>query len=298
MSSREPGSRGAGGPGLSRRGFLARTAGAVPLAAWLPSLTPWRTAAHSARLNRIGIQLYTVRREFARDPEATLARVAQLGYREVEFAGYPPGPPSAVRAMLDRHGLSAPSSHVALQSLLTDAERTLEQAAVIGQRYIVVASIAPTERSTLEGWKRITAVFNRVGEAARHHNLRFCYHNHEFEFAPLEGAVPYDLLLSSTDPRFVELELDLYWITRGGKDPLDYFARWPGRFPLVHVKDMDATPRKFFTEVGKGTIDFRRIFHRAKQAGIQHYFYEQDETPGDVFASAKVSYDYLRSLTF
>jgi len=252
----------------------------------------------AARLGRIGIQLYTVRREFAREPEATLVRLARLGYQEVELWGAAPGSPAEVRALLDRCGLAAPSSHVALSALQSDGERLLDQAAVLGQRYIVVASLGRQTPTTVDEWKRIAAAFNRVGESARKHQLRFCYHNHDFEFAPLEGAVPYDVLLAATDPRFVELELDLYWITKGGKDPLDYFSRWPGRFPLVHVKDMDATPRKYFTEVGRGSIDFRRIFRRAKQAGIRHYFYEQDETPGDVFASAKLSYDYLKSLTY
>jgi len=274
----------------SRRDFL-RTAA-------LAGLVPWGRLARDARLGRIGIQLYTVRREFARDPEGTLARIARLGYREIELWGPRPGTPAELRAMLDRHGLAAPSSHVGLSELVADGSRTLEQAALLGQRYVVVASLAPRDRATLDAWKRTAAAFNRVGEAARAHGLQFGYHNHEAEFAPLEGQVPYDVLLAATDPRLVRLQMDLYWITRAGKDPLDYFARWPGRFPMVHVKDMDATPQRGFTEVGRGSIDFRRIFRRAKQAGIRHYFYEQDETAGDVFASAKASYDYLRALTF
>ena len=114
----------------------------------------------------------------------------------------------------------------------------------------------------------------------------------------MQGLVPYDVLLSATDPGLVKLELDLYWMTKAGKDPLDYFDRWPGRFPLVHVKDMDATPRKFFADLGTGVIDFPRIFRRARAAGIQHYFYEQDVTPGDPFASAAASFRYLRGLRF
>jgi sugar phosphate isomerase/epimerase len=239
-----------------------------------------------------------VRREFGRNPEATLARVAAIGYREVEFVGYPPGTPQAIRAMLDRHQLAAPSGHVPLQSLRADWDRTLAQAAIIGQRYVVVAFISQNERRSTDDWKRIAASFNAAGEAARKSGLRFGYHNHDFEFTALHGVVPFDLLLAETDPRSVVFEMDLYWITKAGRDPLDYFAKWPGRFPLVHVKDLDATPRKFFADVGRGTIDFRRIFRRANQAGIQHYFYEQDETPGDPYESARASYQYLRSLTF
>jgi sugar phosphate isomerase/epimerase len=251
-----------------------------------------------AKLGPIGIQLYTVRRELAKDVEGTLAKLAAIGYREVEFAGYPEGTAKSLRAILDRLHLRAPSGHVGTQALRTDWARTLEQAAAVGQRYVVVAFIPQEERRTADDWKRIAAAFNRAGEAAKAAGLQFCYHNHDFEFVPLDGALPYDLLLAGTDPRLVRLELDLYWITKGGRDPLDYFAKWPGRFPLVHVKDMDATPNKFFADVGKGTIDFRRIFRRARQAGIEHYFYEQDETPGSPFDSAKASYEYLRALTY
>ena len=200
--------------------------------------------------------------------------------------------------MLGRHGLRAPASHVQLRAGLEGWEQTLEAAKLIGQTYVVVASVAPGERRTLDDWKRIAERFNRAGEAARKHGLRFGYHNHDFEFPLIDGQVPFDVLLAETDPRLVVIELDLYWITKGGKDPLDYFAKWPGRFPIVHVKDMDATPEKGFADVGKGIIDFRRIFARSRQAGIRHYFYEQDRTPGDPFESARVSYQYLRALTF
>ena len=287
---------------MNRRDFLAGTACALGLPSFTSSLAPKLPSSLASssltKLGAIGIELYTVRRELARDPEGTLARVAEIGYREVEFAGYPPGSPREIRRMLERHQLRAPASHVSLQALRTDWDRTLEQAATIGQRYVVVAFVGVNERKTLEDWRRLAGEFNRAGEAARKSGLRFCYHNHDVEFPLLDGEVPYDMLLAETDPSLVGFEIDLYWIVKGGKDPLDYFARWPGRFPLVHVKDMDATARKFFADLGTGTIDFRRIFHRAKQAGIKHYFYEQDETPGSPFESARVSYQYLRSLTF
>jgi sugar phosphate isomerase/epimerase len=278
-----------------RRRFL-RWSGAGVVGALLPG---GRAGARAAdRIERIGIQLYTLRRELARDPDGTLARVAEIGFREVEFAGYPPGPPVELRRRLERLGLRAPSSHVALRAADPEWARVLETAATIGQQYVVVAFVSPTERRSLDDWKRIAARFNQAGEAARKRGLVFCYHNHDFEFVPLEGKIPYDVLLSETDPRLVQLELDLYWITRGGQDPLDYFARWPGRFPLVHVKDMDGTPRRYFADLGTGTIDFARIFRRAKPAGVRHYFYEQDETPGDPFASAAASFRYLRGLRF
>src|ERR1041385_3730598 len=291
----------------TRREFLERVGGiaaAVGLGG-LPRLA-------RAKLGPIGIQLYTVRRELAKDVEGTLAKLAAIGYREVEFAGYPEGTAKSLRAILDRLHLRAPSGHVGTQALRPEWARTLEQAATVGQQYVVVAFIPQEERRTADDWKRMAAAFNRAGEAAEGAAPPLCFPNHHlqflplrgappypaFEFVPLDGALPYDLLLAETDPKLVRLELDLYWITKGGRDPLDYFAKWPGRFPLVHVKDMDATPNKFFADVGKGTMDFRRIFRPARQAGIEHYFYEQDETPGSPFDSAKASYEYLRALTY
>jgi len=250
------------------------------------------------QLGRIGIQLYTVRRAFQDDPERTLAQLAELGFTEVEAAGYPPGSAEDFHQMLRRHGLTIPSSHVGLPAADPDWERILDTAAALEQHFIVVASIANANRQTLDDWKRVATLFNHAGAAAAKRGLTFCYHNHDFEFRPLDGLVPYDLLLANTDPALVKLEMDLYWITKAGQDPFNYFARWPGRFPLVHVKDMDATPRKFFTEVGTGVIDFPAIFRRARQAGIMHYFYEQDVTPGDPFESAAASFRYLRSLRF
>jgi len=224
--------------------------------------------------------------------------VAEIGFKEVEFAGFPQGTAASLRAMLDRLGLTAVSNHVPLQALRADWERTLDEAAALGQRYIVVANIAPGERRTPNDWKRLAALFNKAGEASRARKIQFAYHNHDYEFAPIDGRIGYDVLLAETDPKLVQFEMDLYWITKGGKDPLEYFAKYPGRFPLLHVKDMTPAPARGFADVGKGTIDFKRIFRRAGRAGVKHYFYEQDTTPGSPFESAKVSYEYLKSLRF
>lgn len=280
------------GNGLGRREFL----GVLGTSAWLGRFPLFPLPA--SKLDRIGIQLYTVRREFATDADGTLARLATIGFKEVEFAGYPEGTATSLRAMLGRHGLTAPSSHVGLSALRGDWDRTLDQAATIGQRYVVVPSVPSNQRQTLDDWKRLAALFNKGGETAKAKGIQLAYHNHDFEFVPIEQRAPYDLLLAETDPQLVALELDLYWMTNAGHDPLTWFTRWPGRFPLVHVKDMDATPRRSFAPVGKGTIDFAKIFKQAKQAGIKHYFYEQDEAEGSPFDAAKVSFEYLRSLTF
>src|SRR5438309_1595024 len=169
--------------------------------------------------------------------------------------------------------------------------------------YAVVAWTAQPLRRDLDGWKRVGETFTRAGDACHNAGLTFAFHNHSYEFVPLEGQLPYDVLLAATDPALVKLEMDLFWITFGGQDPLAYFAKHPGRFPLVHVKDMTAKPRpdipadSVMRDVGKGSIDWKRIFARSEQAGIRHYFVEHD-SPGDALASSRASFEYLKALDF
>ncbi|HEU4829783.1 MAG TPA: sugar phosphate isomerase/epimerase [Gemmatimonadales bacterium] len=246
-----------------------------------------------SRLDAIGVQLYTLRTLLAKDFEGTLAALARIGYREVEFAGLYDRAPADIRGILDREGLMAPAGHYPLEALRDDPNRTLDTAAELGHRYVVVAWLAEADRSSPEALRRTAELFNRIGGAAAARDLRFAYHNHDFEFAPVGGEVPYDVLLAGTDPGMVWYEMDLFWITKGGKDPLDYFARHPGRFPLVHVKDMAAGQK--MVDVGAGSIDWPRILGRREQAGIEHYFVEHDE-PADPMASVAASYRYLSGI--
>jgi len=244
-------------------------------------------------LDRIGIQLYTVRSLMARNVEETLAAIAAIGYREVEFAGYFDRDPAALRTVLDRHGLAAPAAHIGLEALQSEPNRWFDAAEALGHRYIVVAWLAPADRAPAAAMSRTADAFNRIGEAAAARGLRFAYHNHDFEFADVGGGPAYDLLLARCDPRYVAFEMDLFWITKAGRDPLEYFERHPGRFPLVHVKDMASGGR--MVDVGEGHIDWRRIAARRQQGGIVHWFVEHDE-PADPLGSARASYAYLRRL--
>jgi sugar phosphate isomerase/epimerase len=283
---------------MNRRLFLARAfqgAGGVLCLARANSATV-RSAPR--KLTTIGVQLYMVRRELEKDFEGTLARVAALGYREVEFAGYFDRPPKEVREVLTRHGLTSPAAHFPLAEWRGSLRAMSDAAHVIGHKYLLLAWTPPEERKTLDDYRRLADLCNRAGEQLNKAGLQFAYHNHDFEFAPLEGRVPYDVLLERTDPKLVKLEMDLYWIVKGGGKPLKYFEKWPGRYPLLHVKDMDSTPKQYFTEVGRGVIDFKSIFAHAGRAGARHYFVEQDETPGSPFDSMKISLDYLRRLEF
>jgi len=276
---------------MHRRDFL-RSAGAA-----IVTGLPRCASAPRRHLDRIGLQLYTVRHDMARDLAGTLARVAAIGYQEVEFHDYFGHAPTAVRAALTAEGLDAPATHVDYSLLGDGWDGVLDAATTIGHRYVLVAWIPATERQDAAGWRRIAERFNRAGERTRAAGLRFGYHNHDYEFAPRDGAIPYDMLLAETDPALVTMEMDLYWITKGGLDPLTYFARHPGRFELVHVKDSAGPPEHRMVDLGTGTIDFASIAARSQQAGIRHWFVEHDE-PADPFAFCRDGYAYLSTLEF
>jgi sugar phosphate isomerase/epimerase len=169
----------------------------------------------------------------------------------------------------------------------------LEDANAREQRYVVSPSVAEDRHRTLDDWKRLCATFNAIGAQAQRAGLAFAYHNHDFEFAAVEGQIPYQLLLANTDPALVGMELDLYWMTHAGHDPVAWFQRYPGRFPLLHLKD--ATPVGAITDVGSGTIDFKRILGVARGAGVTHGFVEHDD-PVDPMRSIERSLVYLKTL--
>ncbi len=276
----------------SRREFVG-AAGAAALA--LAARPAWALPTSGARLKTLGVQLYTVRDALKADFDDTLRRVAAIGFREVEFAGYMGRTPAQVKASLKAAGLTAPATHLSLEEVEQQWGPTVKAAHGIGIQYLVVPWIDADQRKTLDDYRRVADTFNRLGKQARAEGLRFAYHNHAFEFARMDGQVPYDVLLDNTDPSLVEFEMDLYWTIEGGGNPLAYFARYPGRFPLVHVKDRTAGGQ--MVDVGAGAINWGAIFAYRKEAGIRHYFVEHDE-PKDPFASLAASYDYLHALRF
>jgi sugar phosphate isomerase/epimerase len=231
----------------------------------------------------------------AKDVEGTLAAVAKIGYQEVELAGEFGRSPGELRRTLDQLGLRASARHVPVEALDGDWPKVLEDSNAIGSEYAIVAWIPTEMRRTLDDWRRWGERFNQAGEAARRAGIKFGYHNHDFEFAELEGRVPFDVLLEATDPTLVAIELDLYWITKGGYDPLAYLRRGSGRYALVHVKDMESTTERGMTDPGKGIIDFPRILPVAREAGVRYYFVEHDN-PTDPLATARVGYEYLSKL--
>src|SRR6266853_5115325 len=267
-------------------------------------------AADDHKIEKIGLQLYTVRDLMKQDFDGTLSKVAAVGYKEVEFAGYFDHSPKDVRAAVDRRGLTAPSAHIDYKSLGEKFPEVIEAAKVVGHEYLVNPWIDEEIRKQPEGWKHAAETFNRAGEACKKAGIQFAYHNHWFEFLPVNGKLPYDTLLELCDANLVKMELDLCWITVAGADPLTYFNRYPGRFPLVHVKDMKKLPKVStagsqdfgssltdMTSVGSGIIDWKHILGQSEKAGIKHYIVEHDK-PQAPFESIKISYDYLSKLRF
>ena len=262
----------------------------------------WSWAADKHRIEKIGLELYTVRAAIKKDFNGTLARVASIGYKEVELAGYfenmsrwDPEPKEA-RRILDSHGLAAPATHVPYTTLAPENwPKAVEASAILGHQYIVNPSIDRSLAKTVDGWKQAAETFNRAATESAKSGIQFGYHNHVEEFKTIDGKLPYDILLSETDPKLVKMEMDLGWAHEAGADPLQYFAKYPGRFPLVHVKDF--TKSRQMTDVGTGEIDWKAIFAKAKLGGIKHYFVEFDN-PKDPFASIQASYTYLEKLRF
>ncbi len=278
----------------TRRSFLT-TVGTAALS--LAAGCRVRRAFASPRaLQRIGLQLYTVRTEMARDVAGTLSRVAAIGYKEVEFAGYFTKSASEIRDLLRQNSLTSPSTHLDLKSIETNPQKTFDDAKTIGHEWLTVPSL-PGRLSSLVDCRTMAQRFNRIATDAKAAGLRFAFHNHNAEFRKVGDVVPLDVLLSETDPSLVSFEMDLYWVVNAGADPLDYFARFPGRFRLVHVKDSMGPPDHKMADAGAGTIDFKTIFAQSAKAGIEHYFVEHDQ-PADPFASAAASYRYLKRLEF
>jgi sugar phosphate isomerase/epimerase len=284
---------------ITRREFLATVGALTGVASVAASrsggaLPP--TPAASRRLNRIGIELYTVRGLMRADMPGTLAAIAAIGYREVEFAGYFGRSNAEIKDLLAKNGLTSPSTHIGFDQMKVDWDKTFDDALEKGHKYIIVPSPPNGVAKTVDAWKRVAADFNRAGEQARKRKLGLGYHNHYTEFALLDGQQSaYDILLSDTDPRFVNLQLDVCWAVRGGADPRAMIRAHPKRFVMLHIKDLTAAPAYTQVDLGAGTIDFAGILREDR--AVQHVYVEHDEPP-DPMVFAKQAYEYLRKLEF
>ncbi len=248
----------------------------------------------------IGVQLYTIRDAMSANPITTLEKVSKIGYNQIELAGYDAGTFYGFESqrfleIADSLNLDIISTHVPLEALRADLELVIGQCQKAGIKYIVLPWLNGQERETIVQYETLVDELNAIGEACLGAGIAFVYHNHDFEFMTLEGQLPMELILEKTNPEFVNVELDLYWATKAGFDPVTLFKKYPNRFPLWHVKDMDNTAEKKFTEIGKGIIDFSRIFEQAETAGMQYFFVEQDVS-ADPLKSIEISFGNVKKL--
>jgi sugar phosphate isomerase/epimerase len=296
---------------LTRREFLIQSGGfsAAMLASQGLSLS-----AQSSPLGRpIGIQLYAVNSAMQENPAGTLKSLREIGFREVETAGFGKLSAQEFRKLLDDAGLVCPSAHLPFDS--TNLGPTFEAAHALGTRYVASGMLRLSLRPpvtgayamTLDEAKQTAELANRIGEKARQAGLQYAYHNHSLEFADQGGVIGYDILLQETDPELVKFEIDCGWMVVGGRNPIDYFKKYPNRFPMIHVKDFlpaqdnaDAgkAPAHPGAELGHGIIDYQPIFAAADKAGLQHFFAEQEGpfVRMSQLQAAHQAFDYLRAI--
>jgi sugar phosphate isomerase/epimerase len=297
---------------VSRRGFLATGAAAI---GGLSAIAR-RAAADPIGLP-IGLQLYTLREQAGKDFEGTLKEVAAIGYQEVELYSFFDRKAADVRRALEGAGLKCVSAHYGVPALREGLAARIDYAKELGLRFIIcpfpgLADSARlkaggpsfTDSLTLDDWKWNADMFNKVGEQAKQACLRFGYHNHHIEFRDFGGVTAFDELLRRTDPDLVTIELDCRWVKVAGLDPAEFIAKHASRVGLLHVKDVKAGPApatRFgpavpFAEVGRGSIDWPKVFEAARKAGVRRYYVEQDTTERPPLEAIKMSRDYLHAL--
>ncbi len=285
---------------LTRRSLL-RTAALSPVAS-LPAFA----AAHS--LSSIGVQLYTVRNVILKDPSATLNAIAAMGYREAEVIG---ATIDKIWPALEASKLKPVSMHADTSVFFPGKEKELDaaiaQAKSHGFEYLVFPYLPPNQRGAAEVYHRLAKTLNTAGRKVADAGMHFCYHNHAFEFQPMGGTMPFEIMMNETDPALVSLEMDVFWVSVAGHDPVEMLRKYSKRVALLHLKDKapgfpvqynERVPPATFREDGHGTLNFPAILKAAQSTSVKHYFVEQDMTPGDPLASLKQSIDYLRALHF
>ena len=276
---------------MKRSDFLIRSGVFTAGAMLLPSC-----AFAKGATQEFGVQLYSFRDEMAKDPMGTLENIASIGIKKIESAKSKKGhyyglTPAEMKGACRTLGMQLVNGHVALDR---NFKKMLEEAAASGQEYLICSSM-PSDGQTIDNYKKVAEAFNSAGEACKKLGIKFGYHNHEYEFESDNGVVLYDVLMDHTESELVHMELDLGWVVVAGKDPLDYFKKYPGRFPLWHLKDMDMA-KKESTEFGKGALDIALMMANQDASGVKYIFIEQEEYASTPLESMKHNMDFLAKL--
>lgn len=278
----------------TRRELLQWLAAGVAGSTLMPALVQAaRGDAADRRIENIGLQLYTVRSALAKDLEGTIAAVAAAGIRELEFAGYYGKSPAWWTEVLNKYALTAPATHEALPAADSGWSAIFDRAKGMGHRIVIVPFVGTDYRGTRANWMRLAERLNTGAEQAKAVGLQFAYHNHDFEFSPVEGTTGYEILTAQTDASLVKLELDMYWAVKAGRDPLQLMTAHAGRVICCHVKDASAAPERTMMDVGAGTIDFKTLLAKGRAMGLKHWFIEHDQ-PADPLASIRASAAAMR----
>lgn len=245
--------------------------------------------------NQISLQLYTVREKAGQDLDATLKQIADIGYKYVEPAGFYGLSAADLKAKFDQYGLHATSAHIPYAQFQEDAAKAFADMKTLGIEYGIVPYLTREQRDSREKCEQLAANLNQWGKQAQAEGLKFGYHNHNFEFEPVDGTTLWDVLLEQTDPALVCLELDLFWATKGGNDALELLKKYPGRFPLLHMKDITGSEPLEDLPVGEGVLPWEQILEQARATDTKWYVVEMDK-PREVFDDIRTSFNKLREL--
>jgi len=247
----------------------------------------------------IGIQLYTVRQNLAKDFKGTLKKVAKIGYKNFEFAGYGGMEAADLMSFMDEIGAKTCGTHEGYEGFLQDFDRVLEFNQTLGTPYLTVPSMPGRVRNAgLGELKRFADNLNKFGYRAKKAGMQLCYHNHYFEFKKIDGEKTiWDVLFTETDADMVKAEIDVAWIYKGGVDPVAHLDKWGDRIKLLHMKDLDAA-KKQTMPVGEGVIDLQAVVNKAKEIGVDWYIVEQDRTRKgkDIMDEIAISFKNLSKL--
>ncbi|WP_428330823.1 TIM barrel protein [Mucilaginibacter sp.] len=285
----------------TRRKFL-KQAGLISAGAMI---APNLLSAKAGKV--VGLQLYSLRDQLPKDPKGVIAKVAAAGYKEVEPFGYSKQngfwgmDAKAFSGLLKDNGLTTPSAHFGMDEYFVhgktgELETYIDAANITGMTYVVVPSINGEVLKSKDQFKMVAEKMNKAAELCKKSGLKLGYHNHNFEWKPIDGTTFYDTILNETDPALVHMEMDIFWVVRAGQDPVKLFETHPGRFALCHIKDRDKTQTDLNTEIGKGSINFKGILSHAKLAGLKHYIVEQENYINiDPFVSIAESAAYVKN---
>lgn len=283
-----------------RRQFL-KTAGAITAGSFLLSQWACKTATMGMKpsLSKYGVQLWSVKEDMAKDAKGTLKQISGFGYKQIESFQGQQGifwgmSPTEFKSFMGDLGMTIISSHC---NINTDFEKTVEMAATAGLSYLICPYLGPQPK--MDDFKRFADRFNQCGELCKKAGMRFAYHNHDYSFKEMDGQLPQDVMMGIADPGLVDFQLDIYWIVKAGKNPVDYFKKYPNRFRLCHVKDMSKNAPYESCDLGMGSIDYPKILKVAADQGMKYFIVEQEAFEGSTpLKSIGVDSKYMEKLVF